>query len=393
MKNDPESQVDDFDLWDALKDKFQKSLPPLNTCRPEASQKRDHDDHLDDHLKGETGSKRQKTTKGSSSANVTSSLKTTTVAYADMMRSQCKTGAEYKYHIWKMLNYLNNHIMLESRDQDLTPQVLEKIALVYQGSMKTEADEVGLRYHCINDFMLPFFGKTIWKKCLQDGKTRSDPDEVFSNKKIVEIIRVLHHDAYGQDLIDEVCVKRSDDKAYLFSKSDFKYLNKNDIEDMYYICMRRRNNPQQTALIKALIVFIKICVIWERVHDCHLGIESYQIKVNLTAPTITFPGIETLPLYSIIADPFVGIVYENNKKEKRAMNIDELQKFSDATLKRVLKKISAINVEARHGFKDPPLNEKDKELMVLFEEEIEERLKYRRQMRRWESFVNGRPIQ
>ncbi|GJT30190.1 hypothetical protein Tco_0910465 [Tanacetum coccineum] len=74
------------------------------------------------------------------------------------------------------------------------------------------------------------------------------------------------------------------------------------------------------------------------------------------------------------------------------MNIDELQKFSDATFKRVLKKISAINVEARHGFKDPPLIDKDKELMVLFEEEIEEWLKYRRQMRRWESFVNGRPI-
>ncbi|GJS93129.1 hypothetical protein Tco_0800097 [Tanacetum coccineum] len=72
------------------------------------------------------------------------------------------------------------------------------------------------------------------------------------------------------------------------------------------------------------------------------------------------------------ADPFVGIVYENNKKERRAMNIDELQNFSDATLKRVVKKISVINVEARHGFKDPPLNEKDKELMVLFEEEIEE---------------------
>ncbi|GJR52371.1 hypothetical protein Tco_1402892 [Tanacetum coccineum] len=103
----------------------------------------------------------------------------------------------------------------------------------------------------------------------------------------------------------------ADDKAYLFSKSDFKYLNKNDIED--------------------------ICVIWERVYDFQLGIESYQIKVNLTAPTITFPGIETLPLYSVTADPFVGVVNENNKKERMDMNIDELQKFSYATLKRVVK--------------------------------------------------------
>ncbi|GJY31056.1 hypothetical protein Tco_0414551 [Tanacetum coccineum] len=110
--------------------------------------------------------------------------------------------------------------------------------------------------------------------------------------------------------------------------------------------------------------------------------KSYQINVNLTTLTITFPGIETLPLYSIIVDPFVGIVCENSEREKRAMNVDELQKFSDAILKRVLSKISAINVEARYGFEDPHLSKEDKELMILFEEEILERLKYHRQMRR-----------
>ncbi|GJV15432.1 hypothetical protein Tco_1360755 [Tanacetum coccineum] len=80
--------------------------------------------------------------------------------------------------------------------------------------------------------------------------------------------------------------------------------------------------------------------------------------------------IATLSPYSIIDDPFVGIVYENSKKEKRVMNIDELQKFCDVTLQRVLKNVKEINVEARHGFKYPPLKEKDKELMELFKEKI-----------------------
>nr|GEY44049.1 integrase, catalytic region, zinc finger, CCHC-type, peptidase aspartic, catalytic [Tanacetum cinerariifolium] len=79
-------------------------------------------------------------------------------------------------------------------------------------------------------------------------------------------------------------------------------------------------------------------------------------------------------------------------KKRRVMDIDELQKFYDATLYKVLKNVREITIEARHGFKYPPLSKKDKELMILFEEEIEERLKYRRQIRRWESFVNGRPI-
>ncbi|GKE29563.1 hypothetical protein Tco_1444947, partial [Tanacetum coccineum] len=134
------------------------------------------------------------------------------------------------------------------------------------------------------------------------------------------------------------------------------------------------------------------CVIWERVYDFQLGIESYQIKINLIAPTITYPSIEKDPLYSIIDVPFVGIVYENIKKEKRAMDIDELQKFNDATLRRVLKKVSVINMEAKHEIVKISLRAKDKQLMALLEEEIEERLKYRLQMRRWESFLNGRQI-
>ncbi|GJY12758.1 hypothetical protein Tco_0382067 [Tanacetum coccineum] len=96
------------------------------------------------------------------------------------------------------------------------------------------------------------------------------------------------------------------------------------------------------------------------------------MKVNLTALTITYPGIKKDPLYSIIDVPFVGIVYENNKK----------QKFNDTTLKRFLRKISVINREAKHGIIKISMNDKDKELMALLEEEIEERLKYRLQMRR-----------
>ncbi|GJV79543.1 hypothetical protein Tco_1515413 [Tanacetum coccineum] len=129
-----------------------------------------------------------------------------------------------------------------------------------------------------------------------------------------------------------------------------------------------------------------------RVQDYQLGIESYQIKINLTAPTLVIPGIEELEPYTIIIDPFIGIVYENNKKQRRVMNINELPKFCDATLDRVLKKVKEIIVAARYGFKDSPQNEEHKKVMGFFEEEIKERLMFRRHMRRCESFVNGRPL-
>ncbi|GJR43509.1 hypothetical protein Tco_1311612 [Tanacetum coccineum] len=41
---------------------------------------------------------------------------------------------------------------------------------------------------------------------------------------------------------------------------------------------------------------------------------------------------------------------------------------------------------------DPSLSKEDAEYMQLSEEEIEERLKHRDQIRRWEMYVNGRPF-
>ncbi|GJS71784.1 hypothetical protein Tco_0704625 [Tanacetum coccineum] len=76
-----------------------------------------------------------------------------------------------------------------------------------------------------------------------------------------------------------------------------------------------------------------------RVHDFQLGIESYQVKVNLTAPTLTFPGIEAYEPYSIVDKLTTGLIYLNSKNEKRAMYLVEIVKFFDATLKKVLKEV------------------------------------------------------
>ncbi|GJX10674.1 hypothetical protein Tco_0200533 [Tanacetum coccineum] len=98
------------------------------------------------------------------------------------------------------------------------------------------------------------------------------------------------------------------------------------------------------------------CVIWERVHGYQLGLESYQQKVNLTTPTLTFSGIEEQKPYTINFVPLVGLIYENCKKEKRITNIDEISKFCDATLKRVLEKVKKIKLDVKHGYADPALS-------------------------------------
>ncbi|GJR48756.1 hypothetical protein Tco_1316859 [Tanacetum coccineum] len=145
----------------------------------------------------------------------------------------------------------------------------------------------------------------------------------------------------------------------------------------------------ETGLLWSLSVFIRSTVIWERVHDFQLGVESYQQKVNLTVPTITFPGIEKYKVFSIVSEPVYDIIYKNNKKEKRVMRHQKVHKFCDSRLKRVLEGLKSYNNNVKHGYVTP--SKEDDEYLQLFKEVIEERLKHRDQMRRWEMYV-GRPL-
>ncbi|GJW90231.1 hypothetical protein Tco_0167784 [Tanacetum coccineum] len=111
------------------------------------------------------------------------------------------------------------------------------------------------------------------------------------------------------------------------TKPDYKNLNKNDIEDMYLLIMNGKvPDYAEIGLLWSLSVFIRSSVIWERVHDFQLGNESYQQKVNLTTPTISFPGVGKHKMFSIIYEPVHGIIYKNSKKKKRVMRHSEIHK-------------------------------------------------------------------
>ncbi|GKF75996.1 hypothetical protein Tco_0225440 [Tanacetum coccineum] len=75
------------------------------------------------------------------------------------------------------------------------------------------------------------------------------------------------------------------------------------------------------------------------------------------------------------------------RKKFRVMG---LYKFCDATLKRVLEGLNSYNDDLKHGYMKLSLSNDDAEYLRLFEEDFEERLKHRDQMRRWEMYVNGR---
>ncbi|GKD20001.1 hypothetical protein Tco_1221704 [Tanacetum coccineum] len=166
-------------------------------------------------------------------------------------------------------------------------------------------------------------------------------------------------------------VRRADGKFGAFSYSDYKHLNKNDIEDLYLMCINGKiKDYRENGLLRSLI----------------------QQKVNLTAPALTFPGIERKKLLSITSKPVVGMMYENSKKEKRVTILKEISKFCDATIKRVLEMVKKFNKDVKYGYVNPSPSDAYTEYLEFYEEYIEDRLKHRDQMRHWEPYVNGRPL-
>ncbi|GKC67342.1 hypothetical protein Tco_1099940 [Tanacetum coccineum] len=78
------------------------------------------------------------------------------------------------------------------------------------------------------------------------------------------------------------------------------------------------------------------------------------MKVNLTAPTLTFPGIEEHVPYTTVDEPRMGLIYLNSKDKKRVMYLEEIVKFCDATLEKVLNEVKLRMFESKF-LKKPPL--------------------------------------
>nr|GEX27114.1 hypothetical protein [Tanacetum cinerariifolium] len=196
-----------------------------------------------------------------------------------------------------------------------------------------------------------------------------------------------HQDKLGtmaeHKFITEIVSRRANGSIVSITELDYKNLNNNDIKCMYLLVVNHKvDDYAKTGLLSSLLVFIRSIVIWERVYDFQLRVESYQQKVNLTAPTITFLGIEKFKVFFIVSEPVYGIIYKNNKKEKRVMRYQEVHKFCDATLKRVLEGLKSYNNDVNHGYVTQSLSNENVEYLQLFEEEIEERLKHHDQMKR-----------
>ncbi|GJW65199.1 retrovirus-related pol polyprotein from transposon TNT 1-94 [Tanacetum coccineum] len=117
------------------------------------------------------------------------------------------------------------------------------------------------------------------------------------------------------------------------------YSRYGDFEDVNLLLLQGHLNHLPSSDKRMLSTAIKLwtrnLVIRQRVKDFQLGIESYQTQLNLTKPGWDVTCYEFKHDYTIIESPRVEVFPVNNNKRK-IIRFNEIYKFSDGTLIRIL---------------------------------------------------------
>ncbi|GKD98575.1 hypothetical protein Tco_1382472, partial [Tanacetum coccineum] len=131
----------------------------------------------------------------------------------------------------------------------------EKMNCWVQKEFKTFNEEVRLSIQHWKDS----WHKRLYK--INHRRVRANPEEYFSNHRIFEVVRVTTKKQHGLEFLEQIIVMIENNKPDSFSEADFKYLNRNDIEDLYYLCRNQKVYYRENKLLNSLMTFIKSCVI------------------------------------------------------------------------------------------------------------------------------------
>ncbi|GJV80452.1 hypothetical protein Tco_1516322 [Tanacetum coccineum] len=168
---------------------------------------------------------------------------------------------------------------------------------------------------------------------------------------------------HGYGYLEEIVVRIADNILYRFKEGDFPRLWINDIEDMLILVVQNWLTnllvDDAADFVIALRMFTRSPVIQKQVKDLQLGVERF--------------------------------IYVDDYKRNRLMRSDELYKFSDGTLTRLLSSLEDItkNIDMEYLPKRrwSTLEKKRAHFMI---KDINKLLKERRMMRSLEKFVGGR---
>ncbi|GJU19257.1 hypothetical protein Tco_1152599 [Tanacetum coccineum] len=210
----------------------------------------------------------------------------------EMLRQRCTSGDEHQYHIDQMKNFLQSsrkEILVSPHPRKATPLILScqrnhdalTLSLINQDLLYLKEGNSGPEMIVLSLHKFPaviFNDDDIEERTSrwEQKEPGSPKEEIYSNSKIVQVIKTYWELGHEHKFITEIVARRANDCIVLITEPYYKNLNKNDIEDIYLLIMNGKvPDYVDTGLLWSLSVFIRSSVIWERVHDFQLAIESY----------------------------------------------------------------------------------------------------------------------
>nr|GEU63874.1 hypothetical protein [Tanacetum cinerariifolium] len=212
----------------------------------------------------------------------------------------------------------------------------------------------------------PDFGLELRKFYIDIHNSLSRQKEVRSYMRILSVFRIKAYSRYEYDYLSKIVLRRADLQEHTIAEKDFKNLYPSDFEDLNMLLLQ----------------------------DFQLSIESYQTQLNLTKPGWNATGYEFKHDYTIIESPR-AVVFPVNNNERKIMRFNEIYKFNDDMLTRILEALAYIVKEFKIKRLNPGMNtrfwtQKDVTRSKEFIAAIERQLKKKRIYRNLECFVGGR---
>ncbi|GKB68493.1 hypothetical protein Tco_0929905 [Tanacetum coccineum] len=210
--------------------------------------------------------------------------------------------------------------------------------------------------------------------------------EVRIHMRILSVVRLKAYSRYGYDYLSEIFLRRADFQEHTIAKKDFKNLYPSDFEDLNLLLLQGHLDhlpgSDKRMLSTAVKLWTRNLVIRQWVEDFQLGIECYQTQLNLTQLGWDAKGYEFKHDYTIIESPR-AVVFLVGNNDRKIMRFNEIYKFSNGTLTRILEALDYRVKEFKVKRLNPGMNmrfwtQKDVTRSKEFIAAIERRLKTRR---------------
>ncbi|GJT08741.1 hypothetical protein Tco_0843203 [Tanacetum coccineum] len=283
----------------------------------------------------------------------------------DLMKGSCKSVTELEYHLEEVFKATNDQ--LEGNNPEgmpyphdlikplpLIPNARGRLVIPFDHFINNDleylkGESLSHKYTTsITKTMAVDYGQIKWIKDRIPRSMWSTDLLSTINTPIGEHINGVQNVRDSMDMLpawklqrihlEEITVRRQDDKLYKLRECDFKRLRRQDIKDKLPLLVQGKltnlSLDQRYALNVALRMYIHRIVIQERVEDLQLPVKSYQKKINLSRPDSKRLDLRKMTPYTAYPN-IQGIIYQDDMNRNRLMRTDELYKFSDATLNHV----------------------------------------------------------